>query len=120
MIRAGKRIARLLLVKLNNNLMENEKQLKDYADQYVMQIFVDYGDLNEKAELQIKDAFIAGAIHAEIARYFESNSWRPTMNLRFIPSEDGQDIGVEQEWVNNMGESEWRFAAITNKFPTSY
>lgn len=89
--------------------------LQDCAEQYVMQIPVDYGDLKEKAELQIKEAYIAGASHAQIAFYFERNNFVPTSEIRAL-IRDETIVGYEQKWIDKKGNVDWKETTININF----
>lgn len=85
------------------------------AEQYVMQIPVDYGDLKEKAELQIKEAFIAGATHAQITSYFERGYFMPTSEIRALICNE-TIVGYEQKWIDKKGNVQWQQIVINTNF----
>ena len=93
--------------------------IKEQAERYVSELQIDQKDLSEKAKQQLKDAFIAGSINAEILRFFQNNDWEPTTNLRFVILPGNEGVKVEQEWIKGTNESEWRLTTFTNKYPVS-
>lgn len=71
--------------------MSHNKEIQDLmnkrADDYIRKSYIDYGDLNHKAEEQIREAFICGAVDVEILKSKEfkhKNHQNMTVQINLI------------------------------------